>query len=189
MPHISLNKDLYGITSLLDYRTEAAAPICELTQVLLRGASTLSESERELIATYVSYLNDCSFCSQAHAAAACMLPGGDAKQITAMRANEEIEVSDKMKSLLSIAAKVAAGGRNVLQQDIDAAKANGATDIEIHDTVLIAALFCFYNSYVDGLATATPPDPSFYQALATRITGRGYTMPADGYHPLKYQTN
>lgn len=92
MPHISLNKDLYGITSLLDYRKQAAA--------------------------------------------------------------------------------------------------NGATDMEIHDAVLIAALFCFYNRYVDGLATATPPDPAFYEALAKRITGRGYTMPADGYHPLKFnQTN
>ena len=80
MPHIDLRSDLFGITSLLDYRKEAAGPLCELTQVLLRGESTLTESERELIAAYVSYLNECSFCTAAHATASCLLPSGEASR-------------------------------------------------------------------------------------------------------------
>ena len=187
MPHITLRPDLYGITSLLDFRKEAAGPLCALTHILLRGESTLSQSERELIAGYVSYLNDCSFCSQAHEAAACMLPGGSRSQTEALHKNIEPDISNKMKSLLHIAAKVRESGSAVKPADIENAKQQGATDLEIHDTVLITALFCFYNRYVDGLATVAPADPAYYEALAKRITTRGYTMPSDGYHALKVQ--
>ena len=173
MPHIDLRNDLFGITSLLDYRKETAKPLCELTQLLLRGESTLTEAERESIAAHVSYLNECKFCSTAHHAAACALPGGDQ------------EPTAKMKSLLAIATKVRRGGNQVQQEDVDEAKKQSATDREIHDTVLIAALFCLYNRYVDGLATIAPVDPGFYEALAKRITTRGYRMPEDGYHTLK----
>ncbi|MBK9982403.1 MAG: carboxymuconolactone decarboxylase family protein [Saprospiraceae bacterium] len=185
MPHIDLRSDLYGITSLLDYRKEAAEPLCELTQLLLRGESTLTESERELIAAYVSYLNECTFCTAAHATASCILPGGDASILeSAFSGIDQMDASDKLKSLLKIAAKVQQSGLTLRQEDINNAKNNGATDTEIHDTVLIAALFCFYNRYVDGLATRTPDNPLFYEVLGNRIATRGYKMPADGYHAL-----
>lgn len=187
MPHIQLRSDLYGITSLLDYRKQTASPLCTLTQLLLRGESTLSEAERELIASYVSYLNDCSFCSSAHGAAVCRLPGGSAEQINSMSKEiNSIPVSEKLKSLLQLAGKVQQGGNYTTHEEIDAAKKLGATDREVHDTVLIAALFCLYNRYVDGLATATPADPGFYEALGKRITTRGYTMPSDGYQALQF---
>jgi uncharacterized peroxidase-related enzyme len=186
MPHIPLRNDLYGITSLLDYRKETAAPLCALTELLLRDKSTLSESERELIAAYVSYLNQCTFCFSAHSTAACLLPGGDQSLIEHMKENIGVmEVSEKMLALLNIAGKVQQSGKNVHQLDIDEVKSKGATDLEIHDTVLIAALFCLYNRYVDGLATTTPKDPAFYQALGMRITTRGYAMPQDGYQALQ----
>jgi hypothetical protein len=50
----------------------------------------------------------------------------------------------------------------------------GATDLEIHDTVLIAAAFCMYNRYVDGLATSAPRDPEFYIATGARLAEEGY---------------
>lgn len=187
MPHIALRSDLFGITSLLDYRPQAAAPLCELTQVLLRGPSSLSEAERELIATYTSYLNDCTFCQTAHGAAVCHLPGGSAELVDAVKNDlAAAPLSDKMRALLHIAGKVQRNGRAVTPDDIETARQAGATDMEIHDTVLIAALFCLYNRYVDGLAAATPADPAFYDSLGKRITTRGYAMPADGYHPLRF---
>ena len=186
MPHIKLREDLYGITSLLDFRKETAAPLCELTQVLLRGESTLTEAERELIAAYVSSLNDCVFCSSAHTAATCALPGGQETGMKPMLTDiENLDLTPKMKSLLQLAGKVQQGGNRVQQYDVDLAKENGATDLEIHDTVMIAALFNLYNRYVDGLATRRPEDPEFYIALGNRITTRGYKMPEDGYHALK----
>ena len=188
MPHIALRADLYGITSLLDYRPQTAGPLCDLTHLLLRGPSTLTEAERELIATYVSLLNDCAFCAAAHGAASCQLPGGSPELIEAARHHfSSAPLSEKMKTLLHIAGKVQQGGQFVTAKDADAAREAGATDLEIHDTVLIAALFCLYNRYVDGLATVTPADPAFFEALGRRITTRGYTMPENGYHALLYE--
>ena len=75
MPYIPLEQHLPGITGLLEYRKDSAAPIRELTQTLLRGPSTLTEGERELIATVVSHRNQCTFCTTAHTAAADILLG------------------------------------------------------------------------------------------------------------------
>jgi len=187
MPHITLRTDLFGITSLLDYRRQTAGPICALTQLLLRGPSSLTEAERELIATYVSVKNECSFCSAAHEAATCQLPGGDQLLVDAVKQDLfTAPVSDKMKALLHLAGKVQQSGRAVQAADVDDARQAGATDLEIHDTVLIAALFCLYNRYVDGLGAATPADSAFYEALGQRITSRGYTAPPNGYQPLVY---
>ncbi len=58
------------------------------------------------------------------------------------------------------------------------ARAAGATDLEIHDTVLIAAVFGMYNRYVDGLATIAPEDPALYAAGAQRLIEHGYLPPA-----------
>jgi AhpD family alkylhydroperoxidase len=174
MPHIAVRDDLVGITSLLAARPEAAAPLCELTDVLLRGPSTLSAVERERIAAHVSALNECSYCTQAHEAAACALPGADVGPTT-----------PKLAALLVLAGRVQQSGRTVTPEVIAAARAVGATDAEIHDTVLIAALFCLYNRYVDGLAATTPPDPAYYRTLGSRLASRGYRMPADGYRPLE----
>lgn len=174
-----------GITGLLEYRKDSAQPIRDLTQFLLRGPSTLTEGERELIATIVSHNNQCRFCSTAHTAAVDLLLG---ECETAEKVKQDIEtapVSEKMKALLTIAKQVQQSGKSVTTLSIDRAKKAGATDIEIHDTVLIAALFCLYNRYVDGLATVAPADPNYYTVLADRIVNHGYTRLPQGYDHLK----
>jgi uncharacterized peroxidase-related enzyme len=188
MPHIPLEEHLPGITGLLEYRQDSAAPIRELTQVLLRGPSTLSESDRELIATVVSSRNQCSFCTAAHTAAADVLLG---ETNTSEKVKDNIltaPISDKLKSLLIIATQVQQSGKKVTTEEITKAKDEGATDIEIHDTVLIAALFCMYNRYVDGLATVTPSQPDFYKNLGNRLKDHGYNRLKDGYTHLKNQS-
>lgn len=187
MPHIPLEDHLPGITGLLEYRKDTAAPIRALTQLLLRGPSTLSEGERELIATIVSHKNECRFCVTAHTAAADILLG---EEETTSKIKEEIAtapVNDKMKALLIIASQVQESGKSVTAESIQQAKDAGATDIEIHDTVLIAALFCLYNRYVDGLATVTPTDPNFYKGLGQRLKDHGYNRLPQGYDHLKKQ--
>ena len=186
MPHIPLPDHLPGITGLLEYRLDTAEPIRNLTQLLLRGnspggESTLSEGERELIAALVSSRNCTNFCNAAHTKAADLLLG---ESETARAVKHDIEtapVSEKMKALLQLAALTQQSGRDVSPEAVSRARTAGATDREIHDTVLIAALFCLYNKYVDGLATVTPTDPAYYQMLGERITGRGYVRPPGGY--------
>jgi len=189
MAYIPVETHLPGITGLLEYRKDSAAPIRELTQVLLRGESTLTEGERELIATIVSSRNECRFCTAAHTAAANVLLEETGTSEAVKRNIDTAPVSGKMKALLHIAALVQQSGRAVTPEAIAEAKQAGATDLEIHDTVLIAALFCLYNRYVDGLATVTPADPAFYEGLGLRLKQHGYNRLPQGYDHLKTKDN
>ena len=175
MPHIDIDPDEPGIRGLFRFRPETAGPLNELVEVLLRGPSTLTRGERELIAAYVSSLNECRYCSLSHAAyAAAQLPGGTALVRQVCADDPGAPVSAKLKALLAIASAVQDSGMNVTSEHVAAARAAGATDLEIHDCVLIAAAFCMFNRYVDGLATIAPEDPDLYAARAHRIVQDGY---------------
>lgn len=182
MAYIQLNNELPGITGLLENRPDTGDPIRALTQLLLRGDNTLTELERELIATLVSYRNECRFCTQAHAATVKALGGDDELLDRVFHDIEQAPVSNKMKALLQIAGKVQKLGKEVGAADIQRAKEEGATDLEIHDTVLIAGLFSLYNRYVDGLGTYRPEDPAYYEKLASRLVTVGYMRPRHGLH-------
>ncbi len=184
MPYIPLEEHLPGITGLLEYRKDTAEPIRDLTQFLLRGPNSLTEAEREMIATVVSSRNECRFCTAAHTAVANVLLGENETTEKIKTDVSTAPISNKMKALLTIAGQVQESGKAVTPMSIDKAKAAGATDVEIHDTVLIAALFCLYNRYVDGLATIAPIDPLFYKSLADRIS-KGYHRSPNGYDHLK----
>ena len=177
MAHIKVQEGVPGIRSLVLFRPETGQYLYELVQLLLRGESTLSEAERELIAAYVSHRNDCMFCRESHAAASRCLYG-DEKNLVDEVLNDmhEANVSDKMKVLLNIAGKVQILGKEVTNEDIAEARKHRATDREIHDTVLIAATFSMFNRYVDGLATLTPTDPKIYEEMGQRMAN-GYIFP------------
>jgi uncharacterized peroxidase-related enzyme len=180
VPHIELPEGLPGITAALAYRPETARPLLALAELLLRGPSTLTSGEREMIAAFVSTRNDCYFCQTSHRAAAAHHLDGDYELVDAVRFNyESAPVSAKLKALLAIAGKVQLGGKNVTSGDVAQARAEGATDIEIHDTVLIAAAFCMYNRYVDGLATFAPTDPHLYHQMGARMAHEGYGRVAE----------
>jgi uncharacterized peroxidase-related enzyme len=175
MPHINVNPALPGIRALLAFRPETAAPMGALANILLRDTNGLSPAERELIATYVSYLNDCSYCDRSHGEIACNYLDGNRALIEQVRDNyETAPISNKLKALLAIAAKVREGGKAVTPSVIEEAVNHGATDLEIHDTVLIAATFCMFNRYVDGLAAITPTDMESYAARAKQVAEHGY---------------
>lgn len=175
MAHISLPPGLPGIRGLLAFRPETAEPLNVLVDVLLRGPHTLSPGERELIATFVSARNDCQYCQTIHGAVAAHHLHGDEQLVSQVKSNPETApISDKLKALFVIAGKTAEGGKQVAAEDVDAARRQGATDLEIHDTVLIAAAFCMFNRYVDGLGTWAPDDPAFYRARAAIVADIGY---------------
>lgn len=189
MSYIPLEDHLPGITGLLEYRRDTAEPIRELTQLLLRGPSSLSEGERELIAVMVSSTNECRFCTTAHSVVADVLIGNPSVSECVRLNPETAPVSVKMKALLQVARLVTMGGKQVTEAAVDRAKQAGATDIELHDTVLIAALFCLYNRYVDGLATHMPENPSYFADLAVRLSDSGYVRRPEVYEALKQRKN
>src|SRR6478672_2962819 len=154
MAHIDLPADMPGIRGLMAYRPDTALAINQLVEVLLQGPSTLTKGEREMIATRVSTLNECRYCASIHGAIARAHLREEASLVAQVaRDPESAPVSDKLKALQHIAGRVQRDGRSVSDSDVAAARAAGATDLEIHDTVLIAAVFCMANRYVDGLST------------------------------------
>jgi uncharacterized peroxidase-related enzyme len=175
MAHIDLPPGLPGILGPMALSPETARPMNELVEVLLRGENTLTSAERELIATHVSYRNGCFFCHSSHGAAAAHHLEGDTQLVDDVKCDvESAEVSDKLKALLAIAGKVQEGGRSVTDEDVALARERGATDKEIHDTVLIAASFCMFNRYVDGLATWAPEEPEAYEISGKLLAEEGY---------------
>lgn len=176
MAHIALpDESLPGIVGLFNFRPETAGPLQLLAETLLRGESPLTSGERELIASYVSLLNDTHFCHTSHGSAAMAHLGYDLSLIDDIKNDfQVIEVSPKLHALLNIAAKVQKSGKAVTDEDIAAARAEGAGDKEIHDTVLIAAAFCMFNRYVDGLGTWAPQDNEAYREMGQRMAFTGY---------------
>jgi uncharacterized peroxidase-related enzyme len=175
MPHIHLDTDLPGIRGLFAFRPETAAPMSMLAQVLLHDQNTLTRAEREMIATYVSHQNACRYCETSHEALTVHHLNGDEELVRQVKANFETAlIPEKLKALIAIAGKVQQSGKNVLPGDIERARRSGATDREIHDTVLIAAAFCMYNRYVDGLATFAPSDSESYRERAAGVAVDGY---------------
>ena len=175
MPHIDFKNNLPGIRSALAYSPQTAEPMGALAELLLRTDEGLTRAERELIATYVSYLNDCFYCHHSHGEIACIYLNGDRELVDQVRNDfSKANISEKLKALLQIAGKVQQNGKAVTANDIANAKNNGATDKDVHDTVLIAAAFCMFNRYVDGLATYTPKDMSSYPLRAKQVAEKGY---------------
>ncbi len=175
MPYINVNNDFAGIRGLMAFSPETAEPMGELANALLKETEGLSPAERELIATHVSYLNECFYCHNSHGEIACIYLNGDRELVDNVRKDyQHANISNKLKSLLNIAAKVQQGGKFVTTEDVEAARKQGATDKDIHDTVLIAAAFCMFNRYVDGLGATTPTDLSTYPPRAQQVAERGY---------------
>ena len=177
MAHIPLPDGLPGIRGPMAFRPETAKPLNELANILLHGPHSLTPGERELIATFVSAENECRFCQTVHGAIAAHHLGGDEALVQQVKADPETAaISPKLKALLVIAGKTAESGKLVTAEDVARARQEGATDLEIHDTVLIAAFFCLCNRYVDGLATSMPESADYYRERAPLVAQFGYTM-------------
>lgn len=181
MAHIELNNDEPGIVGLFHFRPETAGPLCELAETLLRGPSPLSSREREIIASYVSYQNECHFCHTSHGASAAHHLDGDLSVIDEIKNDfPNLQISPRFRALLDIAGKVQISGKEVSKADIDRAKEAGANDREIHDTVLIASAFCMYNRYVDGMGTWSPRENEQFNEMGKMMAKEGYTRERPG---------
>ncbi len=180
MPHITLSDEFPGIRSLFNFSPATTEPMNQLANILLYDpeSSTLTPGERELIATYVSTLNECKYCATTHGAIARFQLGDDPELVKQVQEDPEAaNISNKLKALLRIAAKAQQSGKNVTTADVDFAKQQGASEKEIHDTVLITAAFCMFNRYVDGLATIAPDDPGIYEKIGRQRSAEGYLTP------------
>ena len=176
MAYINLQNDFPGIRGPMAYSPETGKALNELAEILLHDDNnTLTRGERELIGAYVSSENDCFFCQNVHGAMAQHYFESNMQFIDDIKKDyRSTPISDKLKSLLAIAGSVQKGGKYVTSEQIEHAKSLGATNKEIHDTVLIAAAFCMFNRYVDGLNTWAPQDRQVYVDRAKMRAEDGY---------------
>jgi uncharacterized peroxidase-related enzyme len=175
MPYIALPPGQPGIRGPMVAFPEAAIALNQIAETLPVKDAGLARWERELIAAYVSFRNDCRFCYLSHKAFARELAEPD-EQAAIDRffvSDDDSEFRPVLKKLLSVAE--AARKKEDTEAAIDAARQAGADDSVIHDTVLISAAFCMFNRYVDGLGTECPPenDPHFF-AAARHVARHGY---------------
>jgi uncharacterized peroxidase-related enzyme len=178
MTYIKTGINQPGIVELLFYKGSTGKALSNLAETILRGPSGMSSGERELIASYVSKLNNCEFCHESHSAAANVHLGDHGKTVSCVVTDlDGAPISEKMKYLLKIAGKVQRSGKDVTQGDIDLAKKHGASDQDVHDTVLVAAAFCMFNRYVDGLGTNLPKSKVEYPEMGERLAKKGYKYP------------
>lgn len=178
MPHIQIPEGVPGILGPMAAYPETERHLNGLAESLLRGPSSLTPAERETIAASVSHGNACYFCTQSHAAVAREHLGEKRHVLDlVLEDRASAPIDEKLKALLEIAHKVREDARTVRPEDVERARAAGADDKAIHDTVLIAAAFCMYNRYVDGLATWAPRDPEVYRKIGVTLATQGYRGP------------
>lgn len=176
-PYISIPEGLPGIRGPLSLRPDVAKPLSAFAEVLMRDENSLTRGERELIAGYVSHLNKCHFCEMAHSSVAQHYLQCSTDFIQDIKSDiNRANITEKLKALLVIAGSVVKGGKHVTSQQVETAKSFGATDLEIHDVVLIAAAFCMFNRYTDGLNTWAPAETEFYTARAAQVAREGYSI-------------
>src|SRR5690625_787223 len=181
MAHVDIKNDHPGIVGLFYFRPDTSKPLSELAEILLRGPSSLSSGEREIIASYVSHKNNCHFCHTSHGASAAHHFGGDLSLVDDSKQDlKQTDIAPKLRSLLDIAGQVQKSGREVSEEHIRKAKEAGADDREIHDTVLIAAAFCMFNRYVDGLGTWAPEENEDYDEMGKMLAHEGYMRERTG---------
>jgi len=177
MAHVPLrDENSPGIVGLLQTFPDTARCLVALAEHMLRRETPgLSMGEREIIAGYVSRLSHCEFCDLSHSEVGEAMLGKPGLVEAAICDLANAELRPVLKNLLPIAAKVQRDAKSVSTMDVDRARHAGASDQEIHDTVLIAAAFCMMNRYVEGLGTAVPADHSQYQEGVERTIARGYS--------------
>lgn len=170
---IAVNKEIPGILSLFDFRPDTGDAIKTLVGLLLSTESTLARSDRQLIAAYVSWLNECTWCCNVHSSVANHLLGIRPDIVQAVKDDfETAPISEKLKALLNIAGHVQRHARPISDEAIARARTQEATDQEIHDAVLIAAVFCMNNRYVMCLDAWTPSDPALYDELGEKLAAQ-----------------
>lgn len=151
---------------------ETSKPLLAYHEVLLRGPSPLSVAERELIAGYVSGLNECQYCHGVHEATARAFGIPADLMAHLLDDVERAPVSEKLKPLLRYVRKLTESPARITQADAEAVFAAGWTDQALHDAVSVCALFNFMNRLVEGLGIRAAEN--YFDAGSKRLHDIGY---------------
>ena len=158
------------------YKSQPASckPLGELTEVAMRGPSPFTQGQRELIAAYVSGLNACNYCHATHSGVAAAF-GVEPELFNALLTDIDLApVEDRMKPILRYARKLTLSPARMSEADAAALYEAGWGDDALYSTVLVVALFNFYNRLVDGVGLALPE--GYVAEAAKRLSTQGYNV-------------
>jgi len=172
MPYLpSLPPDA-ALLDVFEAFPDAARPLLDYHEVLLRGPSPLSVAERELIAAYVSGLNGCQYCQGVHTATAEAfgIAEGTLRELLDDLGNGPVH--ERMKPILGYVRKLTLTPSRITQADAESVLKAGWDERALHDAVSVCALFNLMNRLVDGLGISATP--GYFAVSAHRLAEGGY---------------
>jgi uncharacterized peroxidase-related enzyme len=167
-PFASL-KNAKSIRDVFTEKTEKYKAALTLAEDVLRVSAALSPKEREVIATYTSHLNQCTFCYESHFAFACSL-GASSSELKEVIAGNH--ANHRLAKVFAYVRKLTLQPSTLTQADFDHVIASGVSEDELKDAIAVCAAFNFFNRIVTG--HFIKPDPDGYERSATMINQFGY---------------
>ncbi|RLA04340.1 MAG: peroxidase [Gammaproteobacteria bacterium] len=175
MPRLKTLSEDATLIDLLQTYPNGAKIVGVAVQEALRGESPLSVQQRELLATYVSGLNQCHYCHGAHHHIAEAV-GVDGELLDAVLADPETApVEATMKPILHYVKKLTLTPSQLTDADADAIRAAGWDDDALHSINLVVAAFSFMNRYVEGAGLNIPPEV-FFEKQGAFIAQSSYDL-------------
>jgi uncharacterized peroxidase-related enzyme len=152
---------------------DTARPLLDYHELVMRGPSPFTVAERELIAAYVSGVNECGYCHGVHTATAEAfgIPEGLLEALLADL--DTAPVDEKIRAVLRYVGKLTTAPARLTDDDAAAVLAAGWDERALHDAVIVCALFNFMNRMVNGLGIKA--DESYFALSGKRLRDVGYT--------------
>lgn len=166
-------REAWQIWHLFAFRPEVTSPLASFTEGVMRGPAPVSGGLRELIAAYTSWTNACEFCWRAHAAVAAEMLGSEQLVRQVLEDVETSPLPEKEKALMRFARKITKDLPAMSEADVDALHAKGWDDEAIYFTILVVALFNFYNRWVTT-SGVHPASDEVQRAHGRRLALSGY---------------
>ena len=149
MAFFSFLDDSSGIAAVFAHNKVLGRSMRQLRQQIMRGPSPLSVGERELIAAFVSTLNQCDFCASGHTALAAKT--FDRTVIDELIANiDTAAVSERLKPIFRLAKKLTEAPSRIVQADVESILAAGWEETAVEDAIAVCSLFNMLNRIANG---------------------------------------
>jgi len=171
MSFLSYSRNFQGVGDIFMHDPARYLPFVQLLDNVMSAESELSKAQREMIALYVSRLNDCHYCVDSHSGVLAGLEtDADLVHSLANRSTEHLD--DRLRAVFTFAHKLALEPGSLSEADIDAVRSAGWSDQTIEDTMCVVATFAFLNRLVDGFGIVGSDD--HFQQVGGMVSQQGY---------------
>ncbi|MEU4311533.1 carboxymuconolactone decarboxylase family protein [Nocardia sp. NPDC024068] len=143
-----------------------------LTHEAMRGPSEWSVADRELMAAYVSVVNESAFCVGAHTATATRAYRDGAKVRAVLADPDTAPIGEGLRATLRMLATLTRQG-TVSAEDMREVLAAGVSPRQIEDALAVCTAFDITDRLADAFGFAIP-GPEGFAAGAKYLLARGY---------------